>query len=522
MALRRYAVLLAMALAAPGGSANPFGNLNKSTSAGTQFSASSDLKNEISSVGSVNGVYDSDGDLLNNPSSSDTQVNWPDAGGHATMFNYHHAQRSAGSGRPGPPSRREQRGPRAAPVAPPHRFTRAGAPGPAPMNDWLGSERLASTPTGGLYGARTYGPFGESYAQTGSDPRFTGQIAAIATGSYDFLMREYSPTQSRWWTPDPAGLAAADPNDPQSWNQFAYVAGTPLTAVDPLGLDPCENWTDRQGNLHSTRTPFIGGGGGGPTSKGCTAHRNPPGGHAHMFATNFDVNGDRPPHAGARRSAGTGISGPRAGASTGPAQLQPGGAQAGRAAQPRWGPRPSMDANLQDCQPGGSNPSAPAVPISPQLVLPAGPVCVSAAQINSYLAQTPLAGQGQAFYDAGQAYGVNPALAVAIAGAESTFGENVDTTWGLRNTWGWGSTPAPHRIAQGWTTWQQGIYRVTWQLGRPLYLGGGVRTTSAAIYGAWCQSGDCTGGLATINGVLDHFGVNPASLRFKACAEERQ
>ncbi len=335
----------------------------------------------------------------------------------------------------------------------------------------------------------------------------SAMLEPAGAGSYDFLMREYSPTQSRWWTPDPAGLAAADPNDPQSWNQFAYVAGTPLTAVDPLGLDPCENWTDRQGNLHSTRTPFIGGGGGGPIAKGCTVRLNRPGHHAHLLATNFDVNGDRRPHAGA---------------STGPAQLQPGGAQAGRAAQPRWGPRPSMDANLQDCQPGGSNPSAPAVPISPQLVLPAGPVCVSAAQINSYLAQTPLAGQGQAFYDAGQAYGVNPALAVAIAGAESTFGENVDTTWGLRNTWGWGSTPAPHRIAQGWTTWQQGIYRVTWQLGRPLYLGGGVRTTSAAIYGAWCQSGDCTGGLAKINGVLDHFGVNPASLRFKACAEERQ
>ena len=66
---------------------DPFGNLSKSATAGTQFSASFNLKNEISSVGSVNGVYDSDGNLLNNPSSSNTQVNWFDAGGHATTLN---------------------------------------------------------------------------------------------------------------------------------------------------------------------------------------------------------------------------------------------------------------------------------------------------------------------------------------------------------------------------------------------------------------------------------------------------
>ena len=51
-------------------------------------------------------------------------------------------------------------------------------------------------------------------------------------------MREYNGVQGRWWTPDPAGLAAVDPNNPQSWNRYAYVGGHPLGSMDPLGLWP--------------------------------------------------------------------------------------------------------------------------------------------------------------------------------------------------------------------------------------------------------------------------------------------
>lgn len=38
-------------------------------------------------------------------------------------------------------------------------------------------------------------------------------------------------------TPDPAGLAAVDPTNPQSWNRYAYVMNNPQAFVDPLGLD---------------------------------------------------------------------------------------------------------------------------------------------------------------------------------------------------------------------------------------------------------------------------------------------
>jgi len=36
-------------------------------------------------------------------------------------------------------------------------------------------------------------------------------------------------------------VAAVDPNNPQTWNRYGYVDGTPLIAIDPLGLltKPC-------------------------------------------------------------------------------------------------------------------------------------------------------------------------------------------------------------------------------------------------------------------------------------------
>jgi RHS repeat-associated protein len=74
-----------------------------------------------------------------------------------------------------------------------------------------------------------------------------GELVALATGSqglFDFDFRKYRPAHGRWISPDPAGLAAVDPSDPQSWNRYAYVGNRPLNSVDPLGLDGCDPFFD--------------------------------------------------------------------------------------------------------------------------------------------------------------------------------------------------------------------------------------------------------------------------------------
>ena len=107
-------------------------------------------------------------------------------------------------------------------------------------SDWLGTVRLDSTPAQGVYFDGGWAPFGEYYAGTGTSDRvFTGQRQDVVGGIWDFMFRQYSPAQGRWMVPDPAGLAAVDITNPQTWNRYAYVGNNPLSNVDPLGLENC-------------------------------------------------------------------------------------------------------------------------------------------------------------------------------------------------------------------------------------------------------------------------------------------
>jgi RHS repeat-associated protein len=104
--------------------------------------------------------------------------------------------------------------------------------------DWLGTIRGNSNYTGGIVnstGARA--PFGEGYA--GAPPEaFTGQDSDGNRSNpiYWFPERQYVATQGRWISPDPAGAAAVDLSNPQSWNRYAYALNNPLRYIDPLGL----------------------------------------------------------------------------------------------------------------------------------------------------------------------------------------------------------------------------------------------------------------------------------------------
>jgi len=108
-------------------------------------------------------------------------------------------------------------------------------------SDHLGSSRLATTPARTMYASAAYAPYGEAYAQAGAtDLSFTGQDQDTTSGMYDFMLRKYNPVQGRWLSPDPAGLGAVDPANPQTWNRYAYVGNNPLSLIDPLGADAYE------------------------------------------------------------------------------------------------------------------------------------------------------------------------------------------------------------------------------------------------------------------------------------------
>jgi RHS repeat-associated protein len=102
--------------------------------------------------------------------------------------------------------------------------------------NWQGSAPAITSSNQTMLGDEAYAPYGEQYAENGGAADFTGQWAATEPDLYDFPYREYHPTQGRWLTPDPAGLAAVNPSNPQSWNRYAYVMNNPVTFNDPLGL----------------------------------------------------------------------------------------------------------------------------------------------------------------------------------------------------------------------------------------------------------------------------------------------
>jgi RHS repeat-associated protein len=127
--------------------------------------------------------------------------------------------------------------------------------------DWLGSFRLASTPSRTVPFDTAYAPFGESYVQSGSYiAAFTGQTQDTHSNVYDFPAREYG-IQGRWPSPDPAGLASVDPADPQTWNRYAYVRNSPLGNVDPNGMEMKDSMNaDAGGGMLGV---YVGGAVGG-------------------------------------------------------------------------------------------------------------------------------------------------------------------------------------------------------------------------------------------------------------------
>jgi RHS repeat-associated protein len=80
--------------------------------------------------------------------------------------------------------------------------------------------------------------------------------------------RYYTSAYGRFMTPDPY-QASGGPQDPGSWNRYAYTRGDPANRRDPLGLADCTTCDDGGDDGYcppsiQSCAPLGGGGGGDP------------------------------------------------------------------------------------------------------------------------------------------------------------------------------------------------------------------------------------------------------------------
>jgi RHS repeat-associated protein len=105
-------------------------------------------------------------------------------------------------------------------------------------SDHLGSARLVTALNQSIAQNLDYLPYGElNSTDSGiTTHEFTGDEQDAETALAHTLFRQYSSSIGRWMTPDPAGLAAVNLANPQSWNRYGYVLDDPTDLADPLGL----------------------------------------------------------------------------------------------------------------------------------------------------------------------------------------------------------------------------------------------------------------------------------------------
>ena len=94
------------------------------------------------------------------------------------------------------------------------------------------ADRLGST--------KKFYPFGTERpsASANDTEKFTGYFRDASTGLDYADQRYHQPGVGRFLSPDPY-KASAGPEDPASWNRYAYVKGDPVNWNDPTGLDNC-------------------------------------------------------------------------------------------------------------------------------------------------------------------------------------------------------------------------------------------------------------------------------------------
>jgi RHS repeat-associated protein len=284
-----------------------FGNISKSGSMSFQALYSSST-NRMTSVGSFTPTYDNNGNLLTDPLHT---YSWDSAGRPVTIdtvsMTYDALGRMVEQNRSGAYTQFVY-GPHGGKLAIMSGQTLQKAIVPlvggaqAVYNasgllyyghsDHLGSIRLGSTSSQTVSFDLAYAPFGETYATSGStDPAFTGQRQDTVAGLFDFPAREYS-TEGRWPSPDPSGTAAFHLTDPQSINRYVYARNTPLSVVDPTGLDLVAiNCDGSSGGCGQAGDGGGGGGGGACFACGSSPGWTVPGQGVGNMPTPIGING---------------------------------------------------------------------------------------------------------------------------------------------------------------------------------------------------------------------------------------
>jgi RHS repeat-associated protein len=138
------------------------------------------------------------------------------------------------------------------------------------LKDALGSRRVQTDAAGVPEQTCQSLPFGDQLFCTGSltsptEHHFTGKERDAESGLDNFGARYYGSNMGRFMSPDPSGLLAQRPADPQSWNLYAYARNNPMIFIDPNGLD-CIYANDAGNGVesidHNSNSGECGGAGG--------------------------------------------------------------------------------------------------------------------------------------------------------------------------------------------------------------------------------------------------------------------
>jgi RHS repeat-associated protein len=124
--------------------------------------------------------------------------------------------------------------------------------------DALSSTRLLTDDTGAVVATRDYTAFGQLKTATGEDTPFgyVGGLGVLAdaTGLLHMRNRDYAPAEGRFVQLDPIGINAGDVN------LYRYCGNGPVGAIDPMGLDTCEQIKVNDPNVYCYEFPEVPGG----------------------------------------------------------------------------------------------------------------------------------------------------------------------------------------------------------------------------------------------------------------------